>query len=171
MAPAKKTKPKAPARRKPGKATPAPKAKPRGKAVVDWSDVGSIKAPRPKVLATLAREVLRAEGLHGRINLVFCENDMVRQLNRQYRKLDKVTDVLSFDYGADADDPESPWGEIYIATAQAQDQAPRWKNSFFDELRRLVVHGSLHLAGYDHMKAKDRLHMRSLEDHYLTHAK
>lgn len=145
------------------------KPKPRGSASVDWTDAGPIKVPRPKTLAALSRDVLRSEGLNGRINLVFCENKLVRQLNRQYRNLDKVTDVLSFHYGQDPDDPESPWGEIYIATAQAQDQAPRWKNSFFDELRRLVVHGSLHLAGYDHMRAKDRLKMRAMEDHYLTH--
>jgi probable rRNA maturation factor len=123
---------------------------------------GPIAIPRPASLARLAEKVLRGEGLGGQINLVFCENDHVRDLNKRFRKLDKVTDVLSFLY-----DEEDVLGEIYIASAQAKKQAPKWKNTFYDELRRLVVHGSLHLAGYDHMNAKDRKLMRAQEDLYL----
>ncbi len=133
--------------------------------------MGPIPVPRPRVLAALATRVLASEGQTGRVNLVFCEDSQVRRLNRQFRKLDKVTDVLSFHDGKEEDDPEAAWGEIYIATAQAHRQAPRWKNSFFEELRRLVVHGALHLAGFDHMKAKERLTMRAREDHYLTYGK
>lgn len=127
---------------------------------------GSISIPRPKNLARLAEKVLRAEGLKGRINLVFCENEYVRNLNLRYRKLDKVTDVLSFFYGE-----EDVLGEIYIASLQARSQAPRWKNTFYSELKRLVVHGALHLAGYDHMNAKDRKRMRLQENLYLGLAK
>lgn len=137
---------------------------------VDWSDEGPVRLPNPKSLASLARHVLQSEGQKGRINLIFGDNALVRQLNRQFRNLDKVTDVLSFHYGED-DDPGGVWGEIYIATPQALKQAPKWKNSFFDELRRLVVHGALHLAGFDHQKASDRLIMRAREDHYLTYGK
>lgn len=147
------------------------KARHRARVTVDWSDVGSVPIPKPKELAALATHVLHEEGQKGKVNLVFCEDSLVRKLNRRFRTLDKVTDVLSFHYGEEEEDPEGVWGEIYIASTQAQKQAPRWKNTFFDELRRLVVHGALHLAGYDHMKAKERLTMRALEDHYLTHGK
>lgn len=147
------------------------KPRPRAKVRVDWVDQGPIPVPKPKALAALASQVLTAEGQKGRINLVFGDNALIRKLNRQFRNLDKVTDVLSFHYGEDDADPGGVWGEIYIATPQTLKQAPKWKNSFFDELRRLVVHGALHLAGYDHMKAKDRLHMRAREDDYLTHGK
>jgi probable rRNA maturation factor len=137
---------------------------------VDWSDVGPVRIPKPKALAALAAAVLKAEGRQGLVNLVFCQDSEVRRLNRQFRNLDKVTDVLSFHYGEE-DEPGEVWGEIYIASLQAQKQAPRWKNTFFNELRRLVVHGALHLAGYDHLKASERLIMRAREDHYLTHGK
>ena len=113
-------------------------------------------------LARLAEKVLRGEGQHGRVNLVFCENAHVRDLNSRFRNLNKVTDVLSFHYGE-----TEILGEIYIASEQARAQAPRWKNSFYRELQRLVVHGSLHLAGYDHIRAKDRKIMRDREEHYL----
>lgn len=96
------------------------------------------------------------------VNLVFCSNEHVRELNRRFRKLDKVTDVLSFVYS----EPDV-FGEVYIATLQAKSQAPRWKNTFYQELRRLVVHGSLHLAGYDHMESGERKRMRAREEAYL----
>jgi probable rRNA maturation factor len=142
---------------------------------VEWADAGPLPVPNPKDLARLVEKVLRAElpkrrlgarrsgaRRSGVVNLVFCESAYIRDLNRRFRKLDKVTDVLSFIY-----DDEDVFGEIYIATAKAQKQAPRWKNSFYDELRRLVVHGALHLAGFDHMNGKDRKVMRAREDHYL----
>lgn len=136
---------------------------------VEWADAGPISVPKPKELARLAAKVLRGElrtpegnPRGGNINLVFCENAFIRDLNRRFRKLDKVTDVLSFIY-----DDEDVFGEIYIATAKAQKQAPRWKNTFVDELKRLVVHGALHLAGHDHHNARDRNRMRQKEDEYL----
>jgi probable rRNA maturation factor len=135
---------------------------------VDCADIGTLPVPKKMDLARLVEKVLRAElpkarqkGL-GSVNLVFCENAFVRDLNKRFRKLDKVTDVLSFIY-----DDEDVFGEIYIATLKAQKQAPRWKNSFSEELKRLVVHGALHLAGYDHMIARDRKLMRAREDMYL----
>jgi probable rRNA maturation factor len=132
---------------------------------VAGADVGPLPPPRIKDLVRLAEKVLRAElpKTTGAVNLVFCENAYVRELNRRFRKLDKVTDVLSFIYEED-----DVFGEIYIATLKAQKQAPRWKNTFYDELRRLVVHGALHLAGFDHMNAKDRKAMRTREDFYLA---
>lgn len=130
--------------------------------VVDCIVSSVIPIPKSKTLASLAKKVLRSEGMEGNVNLVFCDNDHVRKLNKQFRKLDKVTDVLSFLY-----EDEDILGEIYIAVAQTQKQAPKWKNSFYDELRRLVVHGSLHLAGFDHMNNRDRKQMRAKEDLYL----
>lgn len=133
---------------------------------IAWVNAGPIPVPRAESLARLCGKVLRAElpkpRQRGSVNLVFCDNAMVRDLNKRFRKLDKVTDVLSFVYS----EPDV-YGEIYIATAKAKSQAPRWKNSYYDELRRLVVHGSLHLAGFDHLKSAERAVMRAREDAYL----
>ncbi len=123
---------------------------------------GPLPLPRPKDLGLLAEKVLASEGLSGKVNLIFCDNDYVRELNFRFRKLDKVTDVLSFLY-----DEDDILGEIYIATLQAKSQAPRWKNTFYNELKRLIVHGSLHLAGFDHMNSPDRKRMCAREDLYL----
>lgn len=128
--------------------------------------MGTLPVPRAAALARLCGKVLRKElpraDQRGAVTLIFCENALVRDLNKRFRKLDKVTDVLSFNYS----EPEV-FGEIYIATLQAKEQAPRWKNTYYKELRRLVVHGSLHLAGFDHLQAAERKIMRSREETYL----
>jgi probable rRNA maturation factor len=133
---------------------------------VKWVDAGPIAVPRAESLARLCGRVLQQEvpkaSQLGSVNLVFCEDAHIRDLNKRFRKLDKVTDVLSFNYA----EPDV-FGEIYIATLKAKTQAPRWKNTFYQELRRLVVHGSLHLAGFDHLRVPERKVMRDREDAYL----
>jgi probable rRNA maturation factor len=58
-------------------------------------------------------------------------------------------------------------GEIYIARDQVKRQAPEYGNSFFAEMKRVIVHGLLHLSGYDHMKAAERKIMRARECEFL----
>ena len=121
------------------------------------------KIPRRNDLIALAKKLIKGEKLKGGVNIVFCPDRKVRALNRQYRKLDKVTDVLSFNW----DEPDFS-GEVFIANAQAKRQCKRFNNTYYEELRRLVVHGLLHICGYDHMKSRDRLVMREKEDFYLN---
>ncbi len=122
----------------------------------------TINLPRTEALKSLASRVLCQEGASGNINLIFCTDEYMRSLNLQFRSKDKTTDVLSFEYGE-----EDIFGEIYISPAKAKIQAPEWENTFYQELKRLVVHGSLHLSGYDHILKKDRLIMEKKEQHYL----
>jgi len=121
------------------------------------------RIPRRGELAKLASRVICGEKLLGQVNIVFCPDGRVRALNRQYRGLDRVTDVLSFSW-----DEEGFAGEIFIANPQAKRQSKRFNNNYFNELRRLIVHGLLHLCGYDHVKSIDRGIMRKKEDFYLT---
>ena len=120
------------------------------------------RVPRSQALAGLAARVAEAEKLSGMVNVVFCADTTIRALNRRYRGLDKVTDVLSFPW-----DERNFAGEIYISPNKAKKQCGRFNNSYFNELKRLIVHGVLHLCGYDHLKPKDRLIMRKREDFYL----
>ena len=95
-------------------------------------------------------------------NLVCCSDYVIRRLNREYRNIDKVTDVLSFPF----DDPDF-LGEIYISLRRTGVQARRLGHSFNDEFLRLFVHGMLHLAGFDHATAGDEVRMHRKENHYL----
>ena len=85
------------------------------------------------------------------VAIVLAGDARVRRLNRDFRGKDKNTDVLSFPYGgARLPDGTRPLGEIVISVAQAARQAEAAGHSLAVELRLLVIHGYLHLLGYDH---------------------
>lgn len=92
------------------------------------------------------------------VSIVLVEADVIKDLNRLYRRHNQVTDVLSFAY------EERPWqGDIIICLSQAKRQAKRYGHSLHQELIKLVIHGGLHLLGYDHRRPAERQVMRTLE--------
>jgi probable rRNA maturation factor len=85
------------------------------------------------------------------VTIVLAGDATLRRLNRTFRQKDKTTDVLSFPSGRDRQpDGSRPLGEIVISVAQADRQAREAGHSLAAELRVLVIHGYLHLLGYDH---------------------
>jgi len=85
------------------------------------------------------------------LTIVLAGDATVRRLNRVFRKKDKTTDVLSFpESGRRPPDGARPLGEIVISVPQAARQARASGHSLATELRVLVIHGYLHLLGYDH---------------------
>lgn len=116
----------------------------------------------------LVRTTLRRVGIrHASVSIAFVSDAVMRRLNRSYRKRDAVTDVLSF--GAvrrrTSGFPEQlPTGELVIAPREAARRAKAHGMSLRDEILFLLVHGSLHLAGYDHERAKDAAVMMPLQD-------
>lgn len=112
-------------------------------------------------LRRVALRVLKAEGATGPVDVVFHEPQQQRALNLQWRGLDRTTDVLSFPY----EEPDL-FGELYIDPILAAEQAVRYRHSLHRELRRLIVHGCLHLCGHDHMTSAERKSMRALENLY-----
>lgn len=96
-----------------------------------------------------------------KVSVVFCTDYDIRRLNAHYRKIDRVTDVLSFTI----DDPDL-LGEIFISLPRAQVQARRYRITCEEELLRLFVHGLFHLLGYDHETRRGRLRMELKESRY-----
>ncbi len=91
------------------------------------------------------------------ITLILTTDGRVREINRDYRKKDRPTDVISFAY-RDEPFPLAPGsveslGDIYISLERARAQAEEYGVSAEDELKRLLAHGVLHLAGYDHERS------------------
>lgn len=86
----------------------------------------------------------------GALCLVFSGNQKIRRLNRRFRKKNRVTDVLSFPLGEKGMDGRYYLGDIIISVPKAFTQCGRVKAKLEKELDRLVVHGFLHLLGYDH---------------------
>lgn len=110
------------------------------------------------------------------VDVSLVDDDTIQTINRDYRKIDRVTDVISFAFLDDKDprdqinDPSIPQmlGEIFICVPQAKRQAKEIGNSELRELRFLFVHGLLHLLGYDHMKKEDEEIMFPLQEVILS---
>ena len=122
---------------------------------------------------------------HGQISLVLTDDETVRQLNREYRGVDRTTDVLSFSFehwGHWEGDDDAPWsdadappgwslpadeppplGEIIVSVPQAARQAESQGVPLRRELALLIVHGALHLLGHDHYDDGEREAMQALE--------
>ncbi len=108
------------------------------------------------VARRLSREVLDRIGEADKtLTLIFVRDRLIRQLNRDYRGVDKPTDVLSFAYREDAKavgiefDP-GHLGDIVISVETAERYARELGLTFDREIEQLIIHGALHLAGYDH---------------------
>lgn len=112
---------------------------------------------------------------HYEISLSLVDNDEIKELNNRYRQINSPTDVLSFpliDFKEDSlqmvtDDGEVPLGDIIISTQKAKEQAEEYGHSFERELSFLVVHGMLHLLGYDHKEHDYEKQMFDKQDKIL----
>ena len=107
-------------------------------------------------IAEFVRRVLIAlrvdDDIH-EVSIAIVDDDAMRNLNRQFRKKNKTTDVLTFpadDSDADPNGPGRPLGDIVISIDQARRQATDQKHSLAVEIRYLILHGILHALGYDH---------------------
>lgn len=112
------------------------------------------------------------QDLKGTINLVLMNDEEIQKLNNAYRQKNKPTDVLSFPYLNSEEiknnqDKLVILGEIFISKERAIDDAKALKLSLKDELNKLLVHGVLHVLGYDHIDDNDFLEMQKNEDFIL----
>ena len=98
--------------------------------------------------------VLEKLGYDGEeISILFCDDKMIQELNKNYRNIDSPTDILSFENGEEYMDEEGKWleaGDIALSLETLPKNAEYFKVSQNEELKRLLIHGILHLNGYDH---------------------
>ena len=107
-------------------------------------------------------QILKQDRLE--LSLALVGNREIRQLNAAYRKKDEPTDVLSFPAGDHLAGGAKILGDVVISVEQADKQAARAKRSREEELEILLIHGILHLLGYDHERsAKEARIMREME--------
>lgn len=103
------------------------------------------------------------------LNIFFCDDETIRSFNREYRGVDRATDVLSFpmfDFGT----PELPalLGDIVLSVPRAQAQAEEYGHSFEREMCFLAAHAALHLIGYDHENEDERAQMETRQREVLS---
>jgi probable rRNA maturation factor len=113
-----------------------------------------------EVLAQAAVAVLQQMNVQGDASIVLSDDDKLQELNIQFMGIDAPTDVLSFPSGEiDPDSGELYLGDVIISQTRASQQALAGGHSLEDELKLLVVHGMLHLLGYDHADADEKARM------------
>lgn len=108
------------------------------------------------------------------VSITLTDNPHIHEINREYRNVDRPTDVISFALN-EGDEPEiegeipvNMLGDIIISVEKAIEQAKEYGHSTRRELAFLTVHGMLHLLGYDHIEEADRVEMRKEEDFVMT---
>ena len=125
-------------------------------------------------LRALVQQVLRGEDrVVGEIAVVLDHDDLLRQINCDWRGIDRATDVISFAY--DEREPDAATravrGDLLVSMDRVDEQARRFRVSPGTELARLVVHGALHLCGHDHKRSGERKLMRTREESALERAR
>ena len=102
-------------------------------------------------------------------NVIIVDNDYIHKLNKEYRNIDRETDVITF--ALEDDKTFNPdiriLGDVYISIDKAKSQSVEYGHSLLRELCFLAVHGMLHLLGYDHMKKDEEVIMFKLQEEIL----
>jgi len=121
-----------------------------------------------KFLNKIANKVLAFEKFKkGEISIAFVSQSRIRELNKKYRKKDKSTDILSFEEPKNNHKKEKFLGEVVISLDDVEENSKKFKVSFKNELARILIHGVLHLFGYDHIKGSEEKKMFDIQDKIL----
>lgn len=113
-------------------------------------------------------EVIRREGYAvGDINYIFCSSDYHRQMNRDFLGHDYYTDVITFEERESRVEERIVSGEVYIDVATVEDNAELYNSLPINEMRRVIVHGALHLCGHKDKTPCAEKQMRRMENRYL----
>jgi probable rRNA maturation factor len=100
----------------------------------------------------------------GELNYIFCSDDYLLEVNKQYLEHDYYTDILTFDNSEEDTELE---GDIFVSIDRVRDNASTLDIGFESEFRRVLIHGMLHLMGYEDSTDELKLRMRAKEDECL----
>jgi probable rRNA maturation factor len=131
-----------------------------------FSEEVAFTLPTPTETAAWIQAVIHQEGyvlVH--LNFIFCSDRYLHAHNIQYLQHNTLTDVLTFDY---ADTPGTVEGDIYISIDRVNANSKTWKQPFIHELQTVMVHGVLHLLGYQDHTPTTKALMRQKEAEYIA---
>jgi len=130
----------------------------------EWNKSPLTKKNQEKILSEVSRGLRLKKDQQ--VSVAFVTPGVIKQLNKSYRGKDKVTDVLSFPFI-----DEETFGEVLVCLSQAKKQAREYQHSLEEEITILLVHGLIHLFGYDHLKENEAKKMFSLQYKILKNLK
>ena len=133
----------------------------------NYSDQFSVTSHHSIFLSRISK-LLEIESLHCEdLSIIWVTDDYLRQLHIDYLDDPTYTDVMTFNYGEE----NTIDGELYISIDRAKEHADKFRVSLEEELSRLIIHGLLHIAGYDDHSDVEKKVMREKENYYLVDMK
>ena len=123
--------------------------------------------PNRAKLKEFAINMAKREGIIlGELNIIFCHDDRLLEINRSFLKHDYYTDIITFDLTPQGSKFKE--AEIYISIDRVRENATLQQSSFKSEIHRVIFHGILHLCGYLDKTSTDKVLMRQKETEYLN---
>lgn len=101
------------------------------------------------------------------INIIFCSDNYILKINNEYLQHDYFTDIITFDYSESLNDVKHISGDLFISIDTVHSNSDTYGVKFREELDRVIIHGILHLIGYNDKNVEQQKEMRSKEDYYL----
>ena len=135
-------------------------------AILD--ETGELSAGFKRRLKKISLSILKALNTpkDAELSVTFIDDLKMRELNREYRNIDRTTDVLSFPQGGGPG--VTLLGDVIISIQTSERNSERYGVSHEEEIKKLLLHGILHLFGYDHKKKRERDEMRERENEILS---
>jgi rRNA maturation RNase YbeY len=131
-----------------------------------FSEKKTFKINNKKKLRLLFKEVCKQEkAVLSFVNCVFCSDEYLLKINKKHLEHNFLTDIITFDFSEKKNQIE---GDLYISVDRVKDNAKKYKDTFLDEITRVVLHGLLHLIGYNDKTEKEKKRMRVLENKYVS---
>ena len=110
--------------------------------------------------------IVKEHASPGQINIVLTSDNNVLELNKKYISRNYLTDIITFDYTEN----QVIAGDLFISVTRVRENSEKFDVTFKKELKRVIVHGVLHLLGYGDSTQKEKSLMRQMEDRYLTNS-
>jgi probable rRNA maturation factor len=131
-----------------------------------FQEDSSYSLPHPRKTASWIKEVLQKEKRpKAEINYIFCTDKYLSKLNNDFLNHSTLTDIITFD---NSSGEKSLDADIYISVERVTENAAKFKNSFDEELHRVMIHGVLHLLGFKDKSQAEKALMRKKEDACLS---
>ncbi len=132
---------------------------------IHFIDVEEVPGLEPELLFLWLSDSIKNEGFEcGDINLILCSDEHLLEVNQTFLNHDYYTDIVTFDYSFGS----LLSGDLFISLDRVLDNSTQYNESFLTELRRVCVHGILHLCGFKDKTTDEEKLMRSKEEFYLN---
>ena len=129
-----------------------------------FEDIDTVSLNEQTIASWLSVAIVSEKKKLGTINCIFCSDEYLLKLNQDYLEHDTFTDIITFNYV----EHDVISGDLFISLERVKENAAEFGDEFLHELKRVMIHGVLHLIGYNDKTPQEAKEIRAKEDFYLT---